>query len=69
MTHAPPDPGSEDATPRKRTKPPWLKVKLPTGEAYRKVRGLVSEHKLTPSARAETVPTWGSAGEKERRHS
>ncbi|MEY4893942.1 MAG: lipoyl synthase, partial [Bacteroidota bacterium] len=27
-------------------KPKWLRVKLPTGENYRKVRGLVDEHKL-----------------------
>ena len=27
-------------------KPSWLKVKLPTGENYRKVRQLVDEYKL-----------------------
>ena len=27
-------------------KPSWLKVKLPTGENYRKVRNLVDEYKL-----------------------
>ena len=27
-------------------KPSWLKVKLPTGESYKKVRNLVSEHNL-----------------------
>ena len=27
-------------------KPKWLRLKLPTGENYRKVRGLVDEHKL-----------------------
>jgi lipoic acid synthetase len=27
-------------------KPKWLRVKLPTGENYKKVRGLVDEHKL-----------------------
>lgn len=45
MTQATPSPTGSDR-PQRRTKPPWLKVKLPTGEAYRKVRGLVSEHKL-----------------------
>ena len=30
----------------KAKKPKWLKVKLPTGDAYKKVRNLVSEHKL-----------------------
>ena len=27
-------------------KPKWLRVKLPTGENYKKVRSLVDEHKL-----------------------
>jgi len=27
-------------------KPSWLRVKLPTGETYKKVREIVSEHKL-----------------------
>ena len=27
-------------------KPKWLRVKLPTGEEYKKVREIVSEHKL-----------------------
>ena len=27
-------------------KPKWLRVKLPTGENYKKVRSLVEEHKL-----------------------
>ncbi|NBN99631.1 MAG: lipoyl synthase, partial [Flavobacteriia bacterium] len=27
-------------------KPNWLRVKLPIGENYKKVRGLVDEHKL-----------------------
>ena len=27
-------------------KPNWLRVKLPTGEGYKHVRGLVNEHKL-----------------------
>ena len=27
-------------------KPDWLRVKLPTGESFKKVREIVSEHKL-----------------------
>ena len=27
-------------------KPSWLKVKLPTGKSYRKVKEVVSDHKL-----------------------
>jgi lipoic acid synthetase len=27
-------------------KPDWLRVKLPTGQEYVKVRGIVSQHKL-----------------------
>ena len=40
-------------------KPKWLKVKLPTGENYRKVRSLVDEHKVA------TVRIWANVGEKE----
>ena len=40
-------------------KPPWLKVKLPTGEAYRKVRGLVSEHKLHTICESGNCPNMG----------
>ena len=29
-----------------RRKPDWLRVKLPNGENYKKVRAIVSEHKL-----------------------
>ena len=27
-------------------KPKWLRVKLPTGDSYKKVRSLVDQHKL-----------------------
>ena len=59
MTHASPQTGPEGQAPRKRTKPPWLKVKLPTGEAYRKVRGLVSEHKLHTICESGNCPNMG----------
>ena len=58
MTQATPSPTGSDR-PQRRTKPPWLKVKLPTGEAYRKVRGLVSEHKLHTICESGNCPNMG----------
>lgn len=43
----------------KRTKPDWLRVKLPTGEAYREVRGIVSEHKLHTICESGNCPNMG----------
>ena len=43
---------------RKR-KPSWLKVKLPTGESYKKVRGLVSQHKLHTICESGNCPNMG----------
>ena len=40
-------------------KPKWLKVKLPTGENYRKVRALVSEHKLHTICESGSCPNMG----------
>jgi len=40
-------------------KPDWLKVKLPTGEAYRKVRGIVSEHGLHTICQSGNCPNMG----------
>lgn len=40
-------------------KPRWLRVKLPTGEDYRKVRGLVSEHKLHTICESGSCPNMG----------
>lgn len=40
-------------------KPKWLKVKLPTGENYRKVRGLVDEHKLHTICESGSCPNMG----------
>ncbi len=40
-------------------KPSWLRVKLPTGEAYKKVRGLVSEHKLHTICESGNCPNMG----------
>lgn len=40
-------------------KPKWLRVKLPTGEDYKKVRGLVSEHKLHTICESGNCPNMG----------
>jgi lipoic acid synthetase len=40
-------------------KPSWLKVKLPTGENYKKVRGLVDEHKLHTICESGNCPNMG----------
>jgi lipoic acid synthetase len=50
---------SELNTPTKIKKPKWLKVKLPTGESYKKVRGLVDEHKLHTICESGNCPNMG----------
>src|ERR1043166_6593465 len=40
-------------------KPPWLKVKLPVGENYRKVRGLVDQYKLHTICESGNCPNMG----------
>ncbi|MBK6541637.1 MAG: lipoyl synthase [Flavobacteriales bacterium] len=40
-------------------KPAWLRVKLPTGENYRKVRGIVSDHKLHTICQSGNCPNMG----------
>jgi len=40
-------------------KPKWLRVKLPTGKEYQKVRGLVSEHKLHTICESGNCPNIG----------
>lgn len=52
---------SEQATaaePRAK-KPDWLRVKLPTGENYRKVRDIVGEHKLHTICQSGNCPNMG----------
>lgn len=44
--------------PRQR-KPEWLRVKLPTGENYTKVRGLVDTHKLHTICQSGNCPNMG----------
>lgn len=48
----------EKATPRVK-KPSWLKVKLPTGENYRKVRQLVDQYKLHTICESGNCPNMG----------
>jgi lipoic acid synthetase len=45
--------------PTKISKPRWLRVKLPTGENYRKVRQLVDEHKLHTICESGSCPNMG----------
>lgn len=40
-------------------KPKWLRVKLPTGESYKKVRSLVDEHKLHTICESGSCPNMG----------
>jgi lipoic acid synthetase len=43
-------------------KPSWLKVKLPTGENYKRVRKLVDEYKLHTICEVEIAQIWANAG-------
>ncbi len=45
--------------PAKSTKPSWLRVKLPTGENYRRVRSLVDEYKLHTICQSGHCPNMG----------
>jgi lipoyl synthase len=47
-----------EETPRVK-KPDWLRVKLPTGEGYLKVRGIVSRHKLHTICESGNCPNMG----------
>lgn len=40
-------------------KPDWLRVKLPIGEEYKKVRGIVGEHKLHTICESGNCPNMG----------
>ncbi len=44
---------------QRKKKPKWLRVKLPTGENYKKVRNLVSEHKLHTICESGNCPNMG----------
>lgn len=43
----------------KSRKPSWLRVKLPTGQAYKEVREIVSEHKLHTICESGNCPNMG----------
>jgi lipoic acid synthetase len=45
--------------PTKRNKPDWLRVKLPIGESYKHVRGLVDTHKLHTICESGNCPNMG----------
>ena len=48
-----------NSTENKPRKPEWLKVKLPTGKEYAKVREIVSEHKLHTICQSGNCPNMG----------
>jgi lipoic acid synthetase len=50
---------SEKSTSEKSKKPNWLKVKLPIGEEYRKVRELVTDNKLHTICESGNCPNMG----------
>ena len=43
----------------RKSKPKWLRVKLPTGKSYKKVRKLVSNHKLHTICESGNCPNMG----------
>ena len=51
--------GTFDDTRVRISKPKWLRVKLPTGENYKKVRSLVDEHKLHTICESGNCPNMG----------
>ena len=50
---------AEGMTPQRVAKPRWLRVKLPIGENYKKVRALVDEHKLHTICESGHCPNMG----------
>jgi lipoyl synthase len=62
MSDHPQESNSNSSTatvPHHRRRPDWLRVKLPTGESYRKVREIVSEHKLHTICQSGNCPNMG----------
>lgn len=53
-----------NTTPRKRTKPDWLKIKIPSGEIYSEVKQIVRTHRLHTICEDGKCPNmaecWGS---------
>lgn len=58
MTELPVAPGSQPPSQRSK-KPDWLRVKLPIGESYRHVRGLVDNYKLHTICESGNCPNMG----------
>jgi lipoyl synthase len=52
-------PIASSAEPVKRSKPDWLRVKLPIGESYKNVRNLVDTHKLHTICESGNCPNMG----------
>ncbi|QGW27824.1 lipoyl synthase [Phnomibacter ginsenosidimutans] len=50
---------TQDQSVEKIKKPSWLRVKLPIGESYRHVRGLVDNHKLHTICESGNCPNMG----------
>ena len=48
-----------EKAPQRVPKPKWLRVKLPTGQAYKEVRDIVSEHKLHTICESGHCPNMG----------
>ncbi len=49
----------EEAVEKKVKKPKWLRVKLPTGEEFKKVRNIVDEHQLHTICQSGNCPNMG----------
>jgi len=52
-------PTNTGAAQQRTPKPKWLRVKLPTGQAYKEVRDIVSEHKLHTICESGHCPNMG----------
>ena len=50
-------------SPEKRKKPDWLRVKLPVGEEYAKVRKIVDNNRLHTICESGNCPNMGNVGE------
>lgn len=48
-----------EGTPKREKKPDWLRVKLPIGEDYKRVRSLVDEYKLHTICQSGNCPNMG----------
>ncbi len=48
-----------DTRPERKARPDWLRVKLPTGEAFKHVKSIVSEHRLHTICESGHCPNMG----------